>query len=234
MYSNYLKVIGRKISHIFPSLNKYVYSNVSYAQEGEDLILLRFFNHKKEGFFIDVGAHHPTRFSNTYLFYRMGWRGINIDAMPGSMKAFKKVRPRDINIECPISDKQEELTYFIFNEPALNTFSEEEANRKNGAEGYYIIDKKELITQTLSSILENQMQGISDIDFLSIDVEGLDFQVLKSYDWTKTKPKMILIEALNSDLEFTHNNSEIKEYLAPKGYQLFAKTGNTVFFKLEI
>jgi hypothetical protein len=71
----------------------------SWSQEGEDLILARIFGDKPDGFYVDVGAHHPKRFSNTYYFYRRGWRGINIDAMPGSMLAFNRLRPSDINIE---------------------------------------------------------------------------------------------------------------------------------------
>ena len=94
----------------------------SWGQEGEDLILLRLFP-QDSGFYIDIGAHHPKRFSNTYLFYRKGWTGINIDAKPRSMKLFQKVRPRDINLEIPIAQEHKKLTYFEFEEPALNTFS---------------------------------------------------------------------------------------------------------------
>ena len=79
-----------------------IYKNDSYSQEGEDLIINRLIDSKKNGFYIDIGAHHPFRFSNTYKFYKMGWNGINIDAMPGSMKLFREKRPRDINIECGI------------------------------------------------------------------------------------------------------------------------------------
>lgn len=75
----------------------------SYALQGEDLILREFFEYAKNGFYVDVGAHHPFRFSNTYLFYQSGWRGINIDAMPGSMKLFNRFRPKDINIECGVA-----------------------------------------------------------------------------------------------------------------------------------
>lgn len=74
-----------------------------YSQEGEDLLLSRILGDKKDGFYVDVGAHHPFRFSNTYLLYKQGWRGINIDAMPGSMKLFNRFRPRDINIECGVA-----------------------------------------------------------------------------------------------------------------------------------
>jgi hypothetical protein len=64
------------------------YLNQSYSQEGEDMVLYRTFETVKEGFYVDVGAHHPDRFSNTYKFYKQGWRGINIDAMPGGMDPF--------------------------------------------------------------------------------------------------------------------------------------------------
>ena len=70
-----------------------------FSQNGEDLILNRLLENKSNGFFVDVGAHHPVRFSNTYLSYLNGWNGINIDAMPNSMMIFDKIRPRDINIE---------------------------------------------------------------------------------------------------------------------------------------
>ncbi len=78
---------------------KYPPACLSYSQEGEDLILQRFFETKENGFYIDVGAHNPTRFSNTFIFYLKGWRGINIEPTPGSKTAFDSVRPKDLNIE---------------------------------------------------------------------------------------------------------------------------------------
>ena len=81
----------------------------SYSQEGEDIILARIFGKQQNGFYVDVGAHHPYRFSNTYFFYKRGWKGINIDAMPGSMKIFNKYRPRDKNIEAGISDTKKKI-----------------------------------------------------------------------------------------------------------------------------
>jgi len=82
------------------------FKRISYSQEGEDLILERFFEGMNTGFYVDVGAFHPKRFSNTYIFYKKGWHGINIDARPGSMKLFNFVRPRDINLEIPISNEK--------------------------------------------------------------------------------------------------------------------------------
>jgi hypothetical protein len=98
--------------------------------------LISYFNRGKKGFYVDVGAHHPLRFSNTYLFYKKGWRGINIDATPGSMKLFNKIRPEDTNIESPVSNTHRKMSYYIFDEPALNSFSSK-------------LSKKGLITQSI-------------------------------------------------------------------------------------
>ena len=206
---------------------------LSFSQEGEDVLLQRIFEGKRRGFYIDVGAHHPTRFSNTFLFYLQGWRGINIDAMPGSMRAFEKSRPRDVNIECPISDREEELTYFMFNAPALNTFSEREAARKDGLGTYRIVERRQMRTETLASVLDKHLPNGQAIDFLSVDAEGADLQVLKSIDWARTRPEVVLAEELEADLEQVCSQSEIRTYLHDRGYRLFAKTLNTLFFRLR-
>lgn len=95
------------------------YHRLSYSQEGEDLILAALFDlefSQMGGFYVDVGAHHPKRFSNTFLFYLNGWSGINIDAAPGSMLAFQRERPRDVNIEAAVGEAETALTFYEFNE----------------------------------------------------------------------------------------------------------------------
>lgn len=84
-----------------------------YSQEGEDLILETFFDEVKNGFFVDIGAYDPIRFSNTYLFYLKGWTGINIDARPESMNDFDEIRPKDINLEIAIGQQEEMLKLII-------------------------------------------------------------------------------------------------------------------------
>lgn len=202
----------------------------SYSQEGEDMILNRFFDFKKNGFYIDVGAHHPKKFSNTYFFYKKGWKGINIDAMPGSMNAFEKVRPRDINIEVPISSKNQELKYYGFNEPALNGFSTELSEKRNNLKDTQIIFTMDLQTKTLQNVLDNYLPKDQIIDFLSVDVEGLDFDVIKSVDLSKVRPKLILIEILSSSYHELIND-EITTHLISNNYSIFSKTVNTVIFK---
>ena len=205
------------------------YALKSYSQEGEDLILRRLFEKQQSGFYVDVGAHHPKRFSNTYFFYKLGWNGINIDAMPDSMKLFERIRPRDINIEKAVSDKKQVLTYYAFNEPALNGFSKELSKERDGKGNYFIQFTKDIETSTLTEILDNNLPKNQNIDFLSIDVEGLDFMVLKSNNFEKYRPKVILIEILGSSLNDIENN-EISKYLKEYDYSIYAKAVNTVIF----
>lgn len=212
-------------------MNEYLdgFAVKSYAQEGEDMILRRIFANQNQGFYVDVGAHHPKRFSNTYYFYKIGWRGVNIDAMPDSMKLFNKIRPRDINIEKPVSDKKQVLKYYAFNEPALNGFSKELSERRDRYENYFVKFTKDIETQTLESILDENINEDQEIDFLSIDVEGLDFMVLKSNNFDKYKPKVILVEILGSSLSDIEND-KISKFLKGLNYCVYAKAVNTVFF----
>ena len=122
----------------------------AFSQEGEDLILARVFETQPQGFYVDVGAHHPTKFSNTHYFYLRGWHGINIDATPGSMAAFRKSRPRDINIETAIAEQQTKLAFHIFNDPALNTFDSALAKERDGVAHYRIVEIREIATRTLA------------------------------------------------------------------------------------
>ena len=210
--------------------NAYIPTSLkSYSQEGEDLILLRIFEKKRIGFYVDVGAHHPFRFSNTYLFYRLGWRGINIDATPGSMKLFNKFRKRDINIEVGIGEKEDILTFYIFNDPGLNTFDENLARQRNGKMGYYIIKELPVKVYPLSKILEEYLPKGQEIDFLNVDVEGKNFEVLKSNDWSTYRPKVVLVEILCFSIEEVFKDP-IFIIMKENGYSFFAKTFNTCFF----
>lgn len=177
-----------------------LYFTKSYSQEGEDLILKRIFENKKNGFYVDVGAHHPFRFSNTYLFYKRGWKGINLDAMPNSMKLFHKYRSRDINLEIPVGEDQKILRYCIFNEPAINTFDEKRIKSITRNPEFHLVKKIEIKVRSLKSILDEYLPKGQKIDFMSIDVEGLDFEVVQSNDWDKYRPRYLLVESLGGGI----------------------------------
>ena len=194
------------------------------------MILDRYFNLKMEGFYVDIGAHHPQRFSNTYKFYKRGWKGINVDAMPRSMEEFNKKRKRDINIEVPVSAESAVLPYYIFNEPALNSFDEKISKQRDQDESSFSIVRIEHIkTRRLSEILDEYLPRGQQIDFLNIDVEGFDLEVLKSNDWQKYRPEVVLVEILGNSLVEVIE-SDINHFMNSLDYELYAKSVNTVFY----
>lgn len=222
-----IEIIKKIIKEYFGNV---IFCKKSYAQEGEDLVMDRLLN-KKKGFYIEVGCHHPFRFSNTYYFYRKGWKGICIDPMPGTKKSFSKWRPRDFSIEMGISNAPSTLEYYMFNEPALNTFDKDIAIERDGLRSYKLISTKEIHTDTLASILEEHCSP-KDIDILSVDAEGMDLVVLKSNDWKKFKPTLIVAECLKTKLTDLAQN-EVVIYLNTLNYEPYAKTGNSVIFILK-
>ena len=205
----------------------------SYAQSGEDILLNFILDikklNKKNGFYIDVGALHPDIISNTRFFYKKGWHGINIDALPGSMKKFNKRRKRDINIEAVISNKNEDCDLYSFENPALNTISTEQAN-KYIATGEKFVKKIKIKTQKLQDILNKYADKFERIDLMNIDVEGLDLEVLKSNDWNKYRPLFILIECAEFDLDRA-SEFEIYDYLKSLNYKLVSKTSVNLLFQ---
>jgi len=203
------------------------YGRVSYAQEGEDLLLERMFGRRKQGFYVDVGAHHPVRFSNTYLLYRRGWRGINIDAMPGSMDMFRRLRPLDINLESAIGLGDARLTYYVFKEKALNTFDKVLAEERMRS-GRALASKLEIRTRPLADLLGEHVPTMQRIDVLSVDVEGLDLDVLKSNDWQRVRPRVVIVEGLRQSTGGQH--ASVHDFLINLGYCEYARTYNSAFY----
>jgi len=203
----------------------------SYSQEGEDGILRRIFAGQRTGFFVDIGAHHPKRYSNTYYFYLYGWKGINVDASSTSIKLFRKVRPRDINVEAAVANGDRLLTYYEFDEPTLNGMSEEISSLRNDNGPYRIINQREVETVGLTEILRRHLPSDQRIDFLNIDVEGFDLEVLQSNDWTAYRPTIVLAEDLCLKDVAHLDRSPVAAFMQKQGYELYAKAVNTLIFR---
>lgn len=232
------RIIKRILYYTLPNAyNKYVfqiefskhnylkYLNKSFSQEGEDMILSQIFYGNEKGFFVDIGAHHPKKYSNTYKFYLLGWRGINIDAMPNSMQEFKKERNQDINLEFGISSSNTISKYFIFEQGGLNTFSENQANKAIN-DGYSMLKTIDIQTYRLDNIFEKYLPKNQKIDFMSVDVEGLEFEVLDSNNWNKFRPSIIIIESLKLSTK-----NKLDNFLNIKGYRCIAYTINNIFYQ---
>src|ERR1039457_553906 len=210
-----------------------IYATRSYSQEGEDMILRRIFEGQRYGFYVDVGAHHPHRFSNTNLFYKKGWRGINIEPCPDALRAFKSRRPRDINLQIGISDCTETLTYYCLDEPALNTFDADLLRRRLEGSPYKLVKTISVPVKRLSDVLREHVPTTQAIDFLSVDVEGLDLHVLRSNDWEVFRPECVLVESLNSSLEDSFHRP-VFHFMKDQGYELLGKTFNTMIFRRKV
>jgi FkbM family methyltransferase len=220
----------RKARKDYRRLKNDLKSVCSYSQEGEDLILQRILHQKKVGFYIDVGAHHPFRFSNTALLYKKNWRGINIEANPSQLELFTRYRPRDINLNLLVGNQSQEIEFYFFNDPALNTSSSEIAQSLIDEGKFKFLKKEKLMPWKLERVINEFAPEITNIDYLNIDVEGLGLSVLESNNWNKYSPSIISIELLScNDFE---QLKQFKEYLflKEKGYSLEAKTPNTAFF----
>lgn len=198
---------------------------VSFSQEGEDRILVRLFEDRSTGFYVDVGALHPVRFSNTLLLYLQGWRGVNIDATPGSMRRFRRLRRRDINLEVAIGKESGVANFYLFNESALNTFDVILAEERRAA-GWELSDIVPIRLRPLSEVwAESVPQGVV-VDLLTVDVEGRDVEVLESLDWSRQRPRIVCVEQLVGS---THEQS-VDTLLVDHGYELVGRTINTVLY----
>lgn len=227
MSARFKAIVRGLLDHVPPLARRFLIRR-SYAQEGEDRLLLRYFGLKRDGFYVDVGAHHPFRYSNTQLFYEMGWRGVNIDAMPGSMTPFRRVRRRDVNLEIGVGEQPASLSFFIFDEAALNTFDENVAH-KYETEGNVIKRVVHVGVERLADILERHLPVGQKIDLLTIDVEGRDLEVLRSNDWSRFRPSVILAEAIGKSLDDLADDPSTA-FLRSVGYIPYAKTVNTFVF----
>lgn len=223
--------IGSLLKTIFPRV---LFSTRSFAQDGEDVLLYAFFKYKKrghKGFYVDIGAHHPFRFSNTALFYRKGWRGINIEPTPHLIRLFYKHRRRDINLQAAVSDQSGSLTFFEFNEPAINGFDEKLSLERASMSQYQLLSKREVPVFTLKDILDKHLPEKQNIDFFTIDVEGHDLNILKSNDWDKYKPSFILIEGEFNSTESPEN--DIHQFLNARNYKIAGMAKRTLLYRLS-
>lgn len=191
----------------------------SFSSAGEDMILRHVIgSDKMDGFYVDVGAYDPVVGSNTHFFYVKGWRGINVEARPGSRARFEKVRPRDINLEVGVSREPGPLTYyFISDDSTMNSFSREFLERTGAIKA--VTREIKVQVMPLSEILERHLPAGQPIDFMNVDVEGHDLKALESNDWERFRPRFVVVE----DVEVDPEKSKIVGFMRGRGYGVIAQ-----------
>jgi len=207
------------------------YRRRAYSQFGEDLFLDAYFRGQAKGVFVDVGAFHPRQFSNTQLLYERGWRGLNVDATPGSMRLFDALRPGDVNVEAAVSDTPERVVLHSWGLHAENTIAADQVRAAEQALGP-APERIEVAARTLTEILDASPLRDAEIDLLTVDAEGADLAVLRSLDWSRYRPRIVIGEAFRRDLE-SLVASKTYVFLRERGYRLVAWHPPSVIFERE-
>ncbi len=197
-------------------LKKKIYSpKKSYSFGGCDLLVDYIFKNKKRGFYLDVGCQHPVSNNNTYLLYKRGWNGMNIDLDPKNIRLFNLERPDEINIcKCVSSDNSKKDLFFFHPGSPINSLEKKTTKDKSN------FSLKKIKTYTLNSILRDHK--ILNIDYFNLDVEGHEIDILKNFDIKHYKPKVITVEFIDyqmKKLEF--KNNDINRVLQSDLYKYF-------------
>jgi FkbM family methyltransferase len=181
--------------------------------DNEDIAVLNYFKNKRNGFYVDVGCYHPIHRNNTYLLHKKNWNGINIDTSEFSIDLFNFIRPKDLNYNCAISNKNEIIK--LFYQKKLSQLSTTEIDQ---AKIVFQGDIKETEIQafTLDEILNRDKYKNFKIDFLDIDVEGADLKVLEGLSFEIYKPELVCVEIHEKEIK----QSVIYNFLINKDYEL--------------
>ena len=192
--------------------------NIHYGEFGEDIMVNRFFKNKEIGLYIDIGAYHPFKGSLTQKLYKKGWHGVNIDISKTSIDLFKIARPKDININCAIGKVTEETIFF----------ENSKINQQNSLIRQNLNQKEvEIKCYELNDILI--FNKIEKVDYINIDTEGTELDVLKGLNFQKIKPSLLTIEDNDFDLDSDSKKEKIA-YMKNQGYVLINNIGVTMFF----
>ena len=198
------------------SANDHFYHEVlkTYSQFHEDLIIDNLLACKKDGFYVDVGANHPTELSNTKKFYDRGWNGINIEPNPILIKGLIEQRKRDLNLNIGIAPEKGELTFYLLSADTLSTFDYKSAQLNARIHGEKIKSELSVKVSQLKEVLEKN--NVKEIDFMSVDTEGFDLAVLQSNDWFKFRPKLLIVE-------INQGGEDILDYMKENQYSVCYK-----------
>ena len=214
------------------------YSMISFAQEGEDIILLNLFKRLNMNAisYCDIGANEPYRFSNTYLLENNLFikKGVLIEANPALVSSLKKERKRAlcINRGIVVGGSQENLPFYCFESMTLSTFSYETAMDYQ-KKGYKLKEVLQVKCEGINDILFKYFHN--ELDLLSIDIEGMDGDVIRDINLTQCKPKVICVETSGFCMGKDEDGEQLIDYLVKNGYMVYADTFlNTIFVLKEV
>lgn len=202
----------------------------SYSAFGEDRLIDHVFRHRQGGFYVDVGCCWPVAFSNTYLLYRRGWRGLAIDADPEFAEPFARNRPGDVFVNAAIGPCRGRTRLRLFSDPSMNATDAGWAAAALANPHKRALGEIEVDCWPLGELIARHAPPGAAIDFMNIDCEGADLTALQSNDWDRFRPSVIAIEDSALDLE-RRDSTPIQGYLRERGYALWAKMHLTSIYQ---
>ena len=228
MLSRLLRLLRRR--HFSLNDDEWREVRMSFSQLGEDSVIWHLVReHRKDrGIYVDVGAFDPTRYSNTLLLHKAGWRGVNIDPNPETIARFNAARPRDSNVCAAVSNVERRVDYLVYPGKATNRIVESQSTEAASVLGEVPLRRIPMTTRTLSAILLETVAPGQKIDLLNIDCEGEDLNVLESLDWSHWSPRIVCVEAHGAD-----NRQRVLKFMAARNYVLVAQMLVTFIFQRE-
>ncbi len=204
---------------------------ISYSQSGEDIIIEYIFRLRNidKPTCLDIGAYHPIALNNTYKFFLKGSRVVNIDANPSAIEKFIITRPADISLNIGIGATKGEFDFYIMEDELLNTFSVKEKVALENM-GSRLKEIKKIKMVPISEVLIKYFDD-KPPDLISIDAEGVDFDIIKSLDFSQFAPKVLCIETINYTPDGTGSKRfALCKFIEEAGYFEYANTNiNSIF-----
>lgn len=204
------------------------HSRIAYAQWGEDLALQHLLG-TQPGFYVEVGANHPQFFSNVFELYRRGWHGISVEANESFIRAHRRCRPRDQIVCAVVSDQEKEVVFTEFKNSLVSSVDSAFVENMQKTFDCAIKRQHHVQSRTLTSILDEASCPLR-FDLLSIDVEGHDFEVLQSLDFSRYRPRVVVIEMHNFAISNAAANP-ICEFMDSRGYDIAGHLATNSYFR---
>lgn len=211
-------------------LSRFMFQKKSYSQNGEDLLvsfLLELLLGKRPKKYLDVGANHPFHLSNTALLYAHGSKGFLVEPDPYFANLLRTKRSRDEVLQVGVHfSGAAQADFFVLDSPTLNTFSHHEMERYVSM-GHQLVKTLSVELMNINEILEKT----GDLDFMNLDIEGLDKAVLEMIDWKKYRPTCICVETITYETKQEPTKlNDIIQFMLAQDYILYADTFiNSIF-----
>lgn len=210
--------------------------STTFSIEAEDMMVERIFYHMLNnrhdhiGFYVDLGAFDPIKHSNTYRFYKRGWRGINVEVNPEAIQRFKLMRPEDTTLNVAIGPEGQTGQYLQFAEPLLNGFLDEQSIKHHRDSGMHVLASHPVDFVSVNSLLEKYVPPGVKVDYLNIDIETMEHYILAEWDFTRFAPAVIAVEIHGFYSVTDIATTPVAQLLKERGYTFVSRLWHTSIF----